>query len=142
MKQDCSRQYTAMSLLSWKTEYSVGVMSVDDEHRELIHLINALYERMDARSSASEIEHNLGDIYKVISAHFGSEERLMQAANYDQYSDHKHDHDKLLNQLNDMMDEFVADPAKGSSRIRAEMSNWFMHHFANHDARLHGKLGV
>ena len=130
-----------MALLSWKTEYSVGVMSVDLEHRELIDLINVLYERMDARSSPREIESSLGDIYKTISMHFGHEERLMDEAKYDDYAAHKRDHDALLDELNTLMDGFVANPAQGTEQLREQMSGWFMHHFATHDARLHGKLG-
>ena len=130
-----------MALLCWKTEYSVGVLSVDDEHRELIELINLLYERMDARSSPSEIEFSLGEIHKAITIHFRDEERLMLAASYDQYDAHKIDHDQLLDELNTLMDAFVTDPVQGSDRLRDEMSTWFMQHFATHDARLHGKLG-
>lgn len=131
-----------MTLLSWKTEYSVGVMSVDLEHRELIKLINVFYERMDARSSPNEIETSLGDIYKTIAAHFRHEENLMAEAGYDEYAEHKLDHDRLLDELNALMDGFVADPITGTQKLREEMAGWFMNHFASHDSRLHGKLGV
>lgn len=130
-----------MSLLSWKIEYSVGVMSVDSEHRDLIELINLLYERMDARSSPAEIEFSLGEIHKAISLHFSDEERLMQAAQYAEYEEHKNDHERLLDELDTLMDDFVVDPIAGSERLSAEMARWFMDHFSTHDARLHGKLG-
>lgn len=131
-----------MGLLEWKTEYSVGVAAVDDEHRELIQLINQLYERMDARSSISEIESSLGDIYKAIAMHFALEERIMADAHYDELAQHKDDHEDLLDQLSDLMDGFVKNPIDGSDRLEEELSAWFTHHFATHDARLHGRLGV
>lgn len=131
-----------MGLLEWRTEYSVGVAAVDDEHRELIQLINVLYERMDARSSITEIESSLGDIYKTIAMHFALEERIMADAGYDELAQHKDDHEDLLDQLSDLMDQFVKDPMEGSDRLEDELTAWFSHHFATHDARLHGKLGV
>ena len=131
-----------MGLLEWRTEYSVGVAAVDDEHRELISLINVLYERMDARSSITEIESGLGDIYKAIAMHFALEERIMADARYDELAQHKDDHEDLLDQLSDLMDSFVKDPLVGSGRLEDELSAWFTHHFATPDARLHGRLGV
>ena len=131
-----------MGLLEWRTEYSVGVAAVDDEHRELISLINVLYERMDARSSITEIESSLGDIYKAIAMHFALEERIMADAQYDELAQHKDDHEDLLDQLSELMDAFVQDPLEGSGRLEDELSAWFTHHFATHDARLHGRLGV
>ena len=131
-----------MSLLEWKTHFSVGVAAVDDEHRELIDLINALYERMDARSSVEEIERGLGDIYKAIAMHFALEERIMADRLYDAFEEHKNDHELLLDELSDLMDGFVANPLNGSERLRGRLASWFQDHFATHDARLHGKLGV
>ena len=131
-----------MSLIEWKTHYSVGVAAVDDEHREMIELINALYERMDARSSVEEIERGLGDIYKAIAMHFALEERIMADQRYDAYAEHKNDHELLLDELSDLMDDFVANPTDGSERLRERLSSWFQDHFSTHDARLHGKLGV
>ena len=33
-----------MALLQWKDRYSVGIAAVDHEHKELIGLINRLYD--------------------------------------------------------------------------------------------------
>jgi len=40
-----------MGLLHWEKRYSVGVEAVDHEHRELVDLINRLYE--EARSKGT-----------------------------------------------------------------------------------------
>ena len=45
-----------MSLLSWKPEYSVGIASMDDEHREMIELINDVYEKLGAAPDTGAIE--------------------------------------------------------------------------------------
>ncbi|MEL7187901.1 MAG: hemerythrin family protein, partial [Pseudomonadota bacterium] len=119
-----------MALLCWKTEYSIGVMSVDEEHRELLDLINVLYERMDARSSRSEIETSLGDIHKAITIHFTHEEDLMSQSGYDEFEEHQRDHADLLEQLGSLMDEFARDPVAGSCRLQEQMSSWFLQHFA------------
>jgi len=129
-----------MTLLSWKSEYSIGIESVDFEHQEMIRLINALYDEMKERKDAESIEQFLGDVHMMISAHFALEEHVMRLAEYDEYEAHKEDHEELLDQIRNLMDEFAKDPDTGIALLQGGLSNWFEEHFSMFDARLHGKL--
>ena len=131
-----------MTLLTWQPEFSVGVEAVDFEHREMIDLINRLYEEMEGKKDADSIERFLGDIHATISAHFALEERMMRRANYPEYEAHKNDHEDLLDQVRDLMDIFVASPGKGVLLLQKQMSVWFESHFSTFDARLHGQLDM
>jgi hemerythrin len=131
-----------MSLLQWKPEYSVGVPSVDDEHREMINLINGVYEGLGEAPDLNEIEKCLEDIFSAISLHFALEERIMRDNAYAEYEEHKEDHEDLLDEIRDLMDEFVADRESGVDKLEKRLSEWFSRHFATFDARLHGKLGA
>lgn len=130
-----------MSLLEWKPEYSVGIASMDDEHREMIGMINGVYARLGASSNAAEIEVCLEEILTTISAHFALEERIMRDASYGEYEDHKEDHEDLLDEIRDLMDDFLADAENGGRLLEEGLSSWFSRHFSTFDARLHGKLG-
>jgi hemerythrin len=129
-----------MSLLQWKPEYSVGIQSMDDEHREMIDLINTTYEKLDSDASADQVEEHLGEILSTISMHFALEERIMRNAGYGEFQAHKDDHEVLLDRLRDLMDDFFDDPASGANRLGLGLSNWFAEHFSTFDARLHGEL--
>ena len=131
-----------MSLLEWKPEYSVGVASMDDEHREMIGLINDVYVKLGATTDAATIEECLEEIFTTISMHFALEERMMRDSGYEEYEDHKDDHEELLDEIRELMDEFVADADKGASLLEERLSAWFGRHFSSFDARLHGKLGA
>ena len=130
-----------MSLLQWKPEYSVGVRSVDDEHREMIDLINATYEKLISNADTGQVDEYLGEIFSTISMHFALEERLMRNAAYGEYQAHKDDHEVLLDRLRDLMDDYFVDPDSGASRLEQSLSDWFAGHFSTFDARLHGELG-
>ncbi len=131
-----------MALLTWKSEYSVGVEAVDFEHREMIELINELYDEMSDKKDPESIENFLGDIHMTISAHFALEERVMQRSNYSEYEAHKDDHEELLDQIRDLMDSFDLDPDSGLSLLQERLSDWFASHFSTFDARLHGELDM
>ena len=98
-----------MSLLQWKDEYSVGIASVDDEHREMIELINDVYAKLGDASDTATIECCLEEIFNTISLHFALEERIMRESNYGEYEDHKEDHEELLDEIRDLMDGYAAD---------------------------------
>jgi hemerythrin len=131
-----------MPLIAWKPEFSVGVESVDFEHEQMINLINEIYDEMKTREDVDSLEQFVGDVHFAISAHFALEERLMREAAYPEYDAHKEDHEELLDQIRDLMDRFISDPGNGFDLLQDKLSDWFEHHFATFDARLHGNLNV
>jgi len=131
-----------MTLLTWKPEYSVGIESVDSEHREMIELINAVYDAIEDKKNPQSIEHFLGEVHATISAHFALEERVMRNANYDEFEAHKEDHEELLDEIRDLMDRFFDAPEQGLQLLQKNLSGWFAGHFSTFDARLHGKLDM
>jgi hemerythrin len=130
-----------MPLLQWKTTYALGIPSVDHEHRELITMINKVYEHMEDASDPVAVESCLEDIYASIASHFALEERHMREADYEEYDAHKDEHENLLDQFLEMLDEFVVDPQSGRETLQKSLADWFGRHFATFDARLHHSLG-
>lgn len=130
-----------MKVLQWKQSFSLGIPSVDAEHQEMIGLINAAHAGLRDRQDRAAIDAMLGEIHAGIAAHFALEERLMRSAGYAGYGEHKADHERLLDQIMELMDIYAADPAEGEKQLSERLSSWFEGHFASHDARLHGVLG-
>jgi len=129
-----------MKLLAWKPSYSLGIPSVDLEHREMIALINQAYAALQGKFDQAAVEAMLGEIHACIAAHFALEERLMRESGYAGYAAHKDDHERLLEQILDLMDGYAADPEAGGRELSERLSDWFGGHFASFDARLHGAL--
>jgi hemerythrin len=130
-----------MTLLRWKPSYSLGIPSVDLEHREMIEMINGVYASLEDNAGPDRVEAALEDIYAGIAAHFALEERHMREARYEEFADHKDQHEDLLDQIRDMMDEYVENPESGRENLQKSLSDWFGKHFATFDARLHDHLG-
>ena len=130
-----------MSLLEWRPTFSVGVDAVDYEHQLLIGLINELYDDFVASRSSERLRSFLGELYARIAAHFALEEKIMREVGYDEYEDHKKDHEALLDELTDIMED-VGDGVTGfEDRLGSQLDGWFSEHFQTHDARLHKHLG-
>jgi len=126
-----------MSVLQWREEFNVGVEEVDHEHRELIELIRTLQLNLQEGADTSDIVDVLGEIFAQISAHFALEEKMMRETHYDAYADHKEDHETLLDDLRDIMDEVEDDGVLDEARLTDDLDRWFSDHFKTHDAKLH-----
>lgn len=125
-------------LLVWRPEFEIGIASVDFEHRHMVDLINDLVRALELSPEREKVEEFLGEIHAGISAHFALEEQIMRELRYDQYEDHKADHERLLDEIRDIMDEF--DKSAGfdyRSALRARLAPWFTDHFKTKDARFH-----
>jgi len=130
-----------MSLITWKDEFSVGVAAVDLEHRELIELIDGLDADIQEHATQTTVVETLGEIYARISAHFALEEKIMRKAGYDGFATHKHDHERLLDELLDVIDSVDDAGHYDRERLSRDLERWFSDHFRTHDARLHQRLG-
>lgn len=131
-----------MALLHWKADYATGIAAVDYEHRRLIELINELHHRLGDASRPASVSAFFGDLYAEISAHFALEEKMMRERAYSAYAPHKADHERLLDEIRDLMDEYETglDSVPGET-IRDRLETWFMRHFRTMDAPLHAAIG-
>ena len=130
-----------MTLIEWRDDFNTGIGAVDHEHRLLIDLLNALYDRLGTDADAAEIEDFLGEVYAQIAAHFALEEKMMREADYDEYEDHKADHDRLLDDIREIMDRQAGGATdEFGSELSESLKSWFVEHFKTKDPRLHRLL--
>lgn len=126
-----------MALIKWRDELKVGIEEIDEDHRALIDLINALYDVMQLGADQVQVVGLLGEIYTQIASHFALEEKLMREMRYGDYVIHKEDHDTLLDELREIMDEVEDDGSFDAVQLSSDLNRWFSDHFAEFDARLH-----
>jgi len=96
---------------------------------------------MSGENATITVMDFLGEIYAHVSAHFALEEKIMRKRNYDQYKDHKDDHERLLDELRDIMDDYEENAYFSDEEFSGHIERWFTEHFKTKDARLHKHLG-
>lgn len=127
-------------MLDWKDDYRTGSDSIDYEHETLIVAINHLYYQAIS-SGGDKIIPALGEIHALIEAHFALEEKIMRDQNYPGYADHKQDHDRLLDEILDIMDDAEAENLMAAGpRLAERLGAWFGIHFSTFDRQLHGQV--
>jgi hemerythrin len=83
----------------WSPDYSVNVNTIDEQHQELIRILNRLFVAVSRQEDDEAIVATLDALTDCTKSHFALEEQLMQQANYKDLEAHKKEHKKLLEQL-------------------------------------------
>ncbi len=129
-------------LIEWRKEFESGVDATDYEHAQLLDRINAIYNRLGKNPAELTVSETLSAIYTEIASHFAHEEKAMQACGYDQYADHKADHEALLGELRDIMTALDSELTYDYERALVErLVAWFAEHFKAEDAQFHEVVG-
>ena len=126
-----------MGPLQWKGDFDTGIREMDVEHRELFENIVQLQQALGSETDASMVLRALERVYALIADHFALEERVMQQIRYSAYADHKQDHETLLDELREIMDEVEQDGVFDEAQWLDDLDRWFSDHFRIHDARFY-----
>jgi hemerythrin len=125
-------------LIKWSEKFSIGVEEVDYEHRELMSLVNDVISTMENDESVDTVLDALGELHAKVSAHFALEELVMRRRAYPDYMPHKEDHERLLDEIRDLMDAYEDGKyAETREQFLNDITEWFVHHFSTMDAKLH-----
>jgi len=82
--------------MEWSQKFSVGVKEFDDQHKQLIAMINKLNHAARERR-ALEIQKNiLNEIVNYVKTHFETEEKYMRMFSFPGYDDHRAEHEKFI----------------------------------------------
>jgi len=79
--------------MSWNDEYNVGVAMIDQQHKKLFALIDKLDECLGGQVQKSDIATVVSSLVRYMQAHLLTEERLMLRHGYQDYEQHKQEHD-------------------------------------------------
>lgn len=90
---------TAESLFTWDERYRLGVSKMDDQHKGIIDLMNALYSMARAKAPRLEQLTCFDRLFQVAADHFREEEAHMTATKYAEVEVHTRLHQRLVDRL-------------------------------------------
>ncbi len=126
-----------MSLISLKNDLATGIEGLDDEHHNLIELMEAVCESFERADPTDAVSDEFGELYSKVSAHFALEETLMRERKYANYDSHKADHERLLEQIGSMLDACEQGKCVDCGvSIRDCLEKWFAKHAQEMDTDL------
>lgn len=121
-----------MKIIEWKNEWAVGNSFVDNQHKELLNLINGII------TDEIRTKELLQGLIDYTAKHFADEEQYMFENGYDddKYEAHKEEHRKLKEALLEISFALVnnGDPEL-PGQFRQFCLDWFVLHFLGTDKK-------
>ncbi len=88
--------------IQWTEDIAVGVVKIDNQHKELFARINALFEACNQGKGTTEIGRTVAFLEEYTETHFNTEEQYMVKTKYPDYELHKEQHDIFRKNLSDI----------------------------------------
>ncbi len=126
--------------LEWRSNLSVGVASIDDEHQLLIGVLNQLIEARDTPTEYTIADRVLRDLFAYADYHFEHEEELMATYDYPELSSHMTQHAQFIARLRQLDLGLSIGDARVEDLARFVL-NWFVAHIMVTDMQLGAFLG-
>ncbi len=119
--------------IDWRDEYSVGIESIDEQHKKLISLINTLQTIVDYTSEEKLERECLSAVVDYTRTHFVYEERLMEEYGYPDFEAHKAQHQKMIDKVNDLLAEYENNPESAMKHALDFLKHWLVRHINGTD---------
>jgi hemerythrin len=131
-----SRKEWRMALLRWRENMSVGVESVDADHKHLVDLLNRLHFLVLAGGDRTSVGDVLDHLLQYVGYHFDREEKLMAAGNYPGLEEHQACHRELARQLLEHKKTFDDRPESFDATAFYDfVSDWLLVHVMDKDMK-------
>lgn len=117
----------------WKDEYSVGIESLDNDHKKLISLLNHFTTAYDYVMSEEFEREALNDLINYTKYHFDREEQLLEQHDYADLEAHKAQHKQMIKQVNSFMDLYNEKGHDALNEISDFLANWLINHINGTD---------
>jgi len=124
-------------LFEWTEEWSVGVDTIDAQHRELFVAINTLL-REEGNTASRDLARVLDYLENYVSNHFGLEELYMRRLSYPGFPSHKGEHVAFINEFYDLRGEYDNNGASPelADKMGRYMGDWLVNHIGKVDKAL------
>ncbi|MCB9060142.1 MAG: hemerythrin family protein [Halobacteriovoraceae bacterium] len=95
-----------MEIMPWGPELDVNVPSMNEQHKQILSLMNELYDLHHKNSHYDEMFPVLEKLVHTTQSHFKDEEAYMKSINFEGLEPHKLIHENLLKDLSEHLMNF------------------------------------
>jgi hemerythrin-like metal-binding protein len=125
-----------MALFVWNEKLSVGIPSIDNQHKKLVTFINQLHDGMMAGKGKEVVGPVLKGLIEYTATHFKYEEQLFAKTGYAEAADHKKHHDDLVRQVMDIQKKYEqSGPNALTIQVMNFLKEWLTGHILGADKR-------
>jgi hemerythrin len=122
-----------MALVIWKDVYLVNIDVVDNQHKQLVSLVNQLHDAMIIGKGQAVLGKILDDLVDYTLSHFATEEELFDRYHYPETDHHKKQHKDLVEQVGAIKSRYQAGERVLTLDVLNFLRDWLHDHIIGSD---------
>ena len=127
--------------LIWDDTLSVQIQEIDEDHRRLVELFNILNHSVEKGDASNYIEAVMEELISCTAWHFRHEERLMLKYGYEDFEEHKAEHQELIESARELQQKILQGGKPVSNEDIEFLERWLVGHILSVDMDLGSYLG-
>lgn len=122
-------------LISWSKKIETGIKKFDDQHKELVRLLNKFYAAINEGRSKAVLGEILNELANYTVYHFQSEEDAFRLFNFPEKDEHIRIHKDLVNQVLKVIKDFESGKDVVSVNLLQFLKEWVVKHIMGDDMK-------
>ena len=125
------------TLVNWNEKYLTGIGLIDDQHKELVKLINQLFKAcLGGNESLDTVfKETMSRMVEYVRFHCTLEIEMLARIKYPEYADHKKQHDSLVQMILDAAQEYNGGKNFVPHQFVRSLRDWLCGHIAISDKK-------
>jgi hemerythrin len=117
-------------IIEWNERYSVGIKLIDDQHKELLRLINNFYLgcMQDRKNAEISFKLTIHGLINYIECHFAAEEQFLERIKYPDIAAHRRQHKEYIRVLRERRENFERGNVGSLKNFARYIRDWIVTH--------------
>ena len=120
-------------LVQWTSNLATGIPLIDDQHKTLCSLINALHQAMCEHQSDAVMGKLLEELKEYTITHFSTEEQIFSHSEYPNTREHMAIHKKFVETIQEFSKNVHTGKGKVSMDLLRFLKDWLIKHIQGTD---------
>lgn len=133
-----------MHIIKWSNDFALGIGEIDEQHKALVGMINALDASTHEEYSPETMRRMLDELNAYVKEHFGFEERLMAGGGCspELVTRHCGEHAYFRSVLRDLTADFESGRTSITVPLIEYLVHWLLHHIVVVDRAMAHQLNA
>lgn len=130
-----------MEQITWTEDFSVGIPRLDEQHKQLVRMINRLIAAPGTKTKSESVSNLLNDMTKYAQEHFRLEEDLMRERDYPHLDEQVAQHRAFRKKVADFCFATMLDAQSVPDIMLNYLRDWLVNHILECDMAYKPYLG-
>ncbi|HZL11406.1 MAG TPA: bacteriohemerythrin [Prolixibacteraceae bacterium] len=115
-------------MYKWEERYSVGIQSIDKQHKEVFNLLNNLLQALKLGQAGNVTTQIILELEKYAAMHFQKEEFFFQRFNYSGAEQHIREHQLFIQKITELKAAIKDSKIAPAFELFNFLKEWIEHH--------------